>query len=141
MATSLVPTIRELREAAELSPLDIERRTKGAVKRGALSAIERGTVPNPTFRMVSKLAKVLNVDADTCYGAVQSSVEARRTGRLPDGRTSRPATPAPAVIDPVPPPMAIQLAAALTTARELCATLEQLATLPASAAEEGSRHA
>jgi len=116
--TPTPPTIRDLRDQAHLTPADVERITDGAVKRGALSAIERGLVPTPRYATLTRLAQALGVDPDECQAAVHATVAARQSHRLTRGSPGRPkAAP-------------MTLAAALQQARQLCAALEVLAAAP-----------
>jgi transcriptional regulator with XRE-family HTH domain len=105
-------TLRELRDARGLTPSDIERLTDGAIRRSALSQIEHGKVPNPTFQTVRALADVLGLDPQACYAAISATVAARAAGAL---SSRRPADPG------------VTLEAVLHQAKQLCAALEQLA--------------
>jgi transcriptional regulator with XRE-family HTH domain len=113
--TPATPTIRQLRTRAKLTPTDVERLTEGAVKKGALNAIEQGKVPNPRYNTMSRLAAALGVDVAVCHHAIAATVAARAAGSLAHGAQGRPKAA----------PMTI--ATALQTARQLCAALEALA--------------
>jgi transcriptional regulator with XRE-family HTH domain len=113
-------TIRELRDQARLTPSEIEVKTGGVVKKGALNAIERGMVTSPRYELVAALAAALNVPAHTCHTAIAATVAAKKKQQLPRRGVGRPpATPA-------EPPITLESAAAV--ARQLSTMLEELTT-------------
>ena len=118
--TPNLPTVRALREKANLTPADIERQTGGIVKRPALGAIERGRVPNPTVHRAMALAKVLGIDIDTLYAAISASVAEEQKRR----KRRHPTTVNPGPRDVREPPT---LAEAILASRQITAILERMA--------------
>lgn len=116
--TPTAPTVRTLRERANLTPADIERQTGGIVKRPALGAIERGRVPNPTVHRAMALAKVLGIDIDTLYAAISASVAEEQKRR----KRRHPVNPGPRDVREPP-----TLAEAILASRQITAILERMA--------------
>ena len=118
-ATAAPPlTLRQLRERKGYSPSQIERFTGGAVKKGALSAMEQGKVLNPGIGTVIRLAEVLEVDVVACHTAIAASVAERADGT--PRKRGRPAHDLGA-IEPAP-----TFRGVIDAARELLASLERL---------------